>query len=106
MTMIVYKVVTEDLKSLGLRNNPTILQYEVGVWVQSPTVVRNGLDKGGIWACRTRSGARTLRKYMKTKHGEYCCIFEAEIGEYLYGNTYRVKTDRIKLLREIDCSGS
>lgn len=96
-----YKVVTEDLKSLGLRRNPTILQYEVGKWIESPTVTRGKSDVGGIWVCKTISGARKLRWYMKNKHEKDCRIFRVEIDEHLWGNDYRIKTNQVFLVDEI-----
>ena len=101
MVALHYKVVTSDLKSLGLRNNPTILQYKIGEWIESPVVLRNGLDEGGIWVCRTMGSANQLRKYMKKQHDKVCRIFKVEIGEYLFGNTYRIKTDKVLLIEEI-----
>jgi len=96
-----FNVVTEDLRSLGLRNNPTILEYEVGVWVRSPQAIRGRVDSGGVWAARTLCGARGLARYMLREHGVQTRVFRSEIGDVIRENTYRVKTDRIRLLEEI-----
>ena len=52
---MVYKVVTSDMKSLGLRKNPKIITYELGEWFWLPRedVVGGVGDFGGIWAART-----------------------------------------------------
>ena len=64
-----YKVVTEDMKSLGLRNNPNILEYKINEWKFLPIKdTKSGKeDFGGIWVARLPSGASSLKKYMKKK---------------------------------------
>jgi len=92
-----YKVVTENMESLGLRRNPTILKYTIGKWVKSPTVKEGNSDDGGIWVVKTKSNAKKLKKYMKEVHKKKCLIFECEVGKILYENSYRIKVDRVKL---------
>ena len=92
-----YKVVTEDLKSLGLRNNPTILNFPMGEWVSSPTIKEGKSDDGGVWVCSNLSGAKRLKKYMFDKHNIRTFIMEAEIGKVLFKNSYRLKTDKVRL---------
>lgn len=96
-----YKVVTKDMKSLGLRRNPTILTYKLNKWIKSPTIKNNKDDDGGIWVTRTLSNANTLKKYMQNKYGQNCKIFKVIIGEYLYGNSYRIKTDKVKFIAAV-----
>lgn len=106
-----YKVVTEDLKSLGLRKNPTILTFPEDVWVNepNPTEDMGGWGgTGGIWVANSLSGGKGLLSYMKKKSikenaPEYdrCRLFEVEIGKVLFSNSYRTKTDRVKLIKEI-----
>ncbi len=92
-----YKVVTEDMKSLGLRKNPTILKYKINEWVKSPTVKRNNEDDGGIWVVKMMSNANKLKKYMEKKYNKRCKIYKAIIWDILYENSYRTKTSKVKL---------
>ncbi|MBN2459319.1 hypothetical protein JXB28_03455 [Candidatus Woesearchaeota archaeon] len=98
-----YKVVTKDMKSLGLRRNPNIIIYPEGEWYFLPRekVVPGKGDYGGIWVARSLSAAKMLNKYMKEKYSVSTRIFRAAIGDVLYQNSYRIKTDRIKLGEEI-----
>ena len=95
-----YKVVTSDLKSLGLRRNPTILIYPINHWVEDFHKEYNNRDDGGIWVVNSLGNARKIVKYMREK-SVMCRIFECQIGEILYGNSYRVKTNKVKLTKEI-----
>lgn len=97
-----FKVVTDDMKSLGLRNNPTILKYKLGFWTISPTIRDGKCDDGGIWVCATRSGANKLKKYMINKHNIKTRIFGCVVDDILYKNSYRIKTNQIMLWSEID----
>jgi hypothetical protein len=106
-----YKVVTKDLKSLGLRKNPTIMTFPIGEWVyeQKPTKDQGGWGgTGGIWVANGLQGGKGLMKYLRKKaikedKPEFleCRLFEVEIGEILYSNSYRTKTDKVKLKKEI-----
>lgn len=100
---VLFKVVTEDLKSLGLRNNTNILTYPVGVWIrlQDSEIIPGSDDRGGIWSALTISGARSLSKYMFRQYGTSVRIFETAIENPLYANSYRVKAQGVILLREI-----
>jgi len=96
-----YKVVTEELKSLGLRKNPNIMTFPIGEWVKEPNpVMGDGGFRGigGIWCCEKLSAARALKKYYERKYGA-AEIFECEIGNILFRNSYRTKTDKIKLIK-------
>lgn len=98
-----YKVVTTKLQSLGLRKNPNIMTFPVNKWVYEPSsrIDYSKADLGGIWVAQTLSGAKGLVKYMKKKYSNDVRLFECEIGNILYQNSYRVKTDKVKIIREI-----
>lgn len=105
-----YKVVTQDMKSLGLRRNPNIMTFEVGKWIyeKPENNDRTSNDFGGIWVAQSLSGAKSLIKYLKKKaikenkpELNNCRLFEVEIGEILYQNSYRVKTDKVKFIKEL-----
>ena len=98
-----YKVVTQNLKSLGLRKNPNILSYKINKWKCLPkNKIKSGnSDWGGIWVAQTLSNARKLKDYMKNKYNQQTRIFVTLIGSIIYENSYRCKTDRIKLIKEI-----
>jgi hypothetical protein len=80
--MYKYKVVTNDLKSLGLRRNPNILTYKIKKWKRLPkNKIKSGnSDWGGIWVAQTLSNARTLQKYMQKKYKQKTRIFVTLIG--------------------------
>lgn len=100
-----YKVVTEDMKSLGLRKNLNVMLFPIGVWKCEPLELQpNNKDWGGIWCCQKLSAARALKKYFESKYGK-ARIFECEIGEVLYENSYRLKTDKVKLIKEVVQNG-
>lgn len=96
-----YKVVTKDLQSLGLRRNPNIMTFPVDEWVYEPKgrIDYSKADLGGIWVAQTLSGAKGLVRYMKKKNVPVK-FFECEIGNILYENSYRVKTDKVKLMKQ------
>jgi hypothetical protein len=106
-----YKVVTKDLKSLGLRNNPTIMDFPVGDWVYepNPTEGPGGWGgTGGIWVANGLSQGKGLLKYMQKKalkendeELKDCRLFEVEIGNVLYSNSYRSKVDAVKMIKEL-----
>lgn len=95
-----YKVVTENMESLGLRKNPNVMWFRMGDWYQEPQPQGGKQDIGGIWCCEKLSAARALKGYFENRYGR-ARIFECEIGMVLYQNSYRTKTDRIKLIKEI-----
>ena len=96
-----YKVVTKDMRSLGLRKNPNVIIFPLNTWIkESRTLEYNNKDWGGIWCCEKLSAARALKKYFEHRY-EKARIFECEIGEVLFQNNYRTKTDKIKLSKEM-----
>lgn len=99
-----FRVLTEDLKSLGLRRNPNIIKYPVRKWYFLPDdMLRTGSDDfGGIWVTRTLGDSRRLMNYMKEKHGVNTRVFRAAIDEILFANSYRIKTNGIYLIGEVE----
>ena len=89
------------MRSLGLRKNPSIIVFPLNTWIKEPrTLEYNKKDWGGIWCCEKLSAAKALKRYFEKRYGK-ARIFECEIGEVLYQNNYRTKTDKIKLIKEI-----
>jgi hypothetical protein len=88
------------MESLGLRKNPNIIWYRMGEWFMDPVMHADNSNDGGIWCCEKLSAARALKRYYEKRYGK-SRIFECEIGIILYQNSYRIKTNRIKLIREI-----
>jgi hypothetical protein len=95
-----YKVVTENQESLGLRKNPNIMKFFINKWMHEPNPNESKQDSGGIWCCEKLSAARGLKKYFEKKYGK-AKIFECETGIVLFQNNYRIKTDKVKLIKEI-----
>ena len=90
------------MRSLGLRRNPSIIVFPVGVWISEPRPLEsNSKDWGGIWCCEKLSAAKALKRYFEKRYG-IARIFECEIGNILFQNSYRTKTDKIKLTKEIE----
>ena len=98
-----FKVVTTDLKSLGLRKNPHIYTYTIGKWKyeDKQRIDRTNKDNGGIWVTSGFTNAKKLAKYMMDKYNQPTRIFLVSVGEVLYENSYRLKTDKVKLYEEI-----
>lgn len=98
-----YKVVTDDLKSLGLRNNPNIIQYPIDKWFFLPadSIASGSDDWGGIWTLRLLSGAKRLRDYMYDYHKMETRVFKACLGKILFYNSYRIKTNAIRMFEEL-----
>ncbi len=96
-----YKVVTEELQSLGLRKNPNILTFPVGRWVEEKgELIPTEIDYGGIWTALRKGSIKTLQKHcqetweMKTK-GYLTAIYNP-----VFVNSYRIKSQAVMLLRE------
>jgi len=99
-----YKVVTRDMKSLGLRNNPNIVKFKIGEWIDlSPDKIVAGKgDYGGIWLAISSSAGNGLRRYMSKQYNQKTRMFKSIVRDVLFYNSYRIKTSGIKLLEEID----
>jgi hypothetical protein len=102
-----YRVVTENMESLGLRENPNIIKYPVGEWFcLDPEDVEPGKgDWGGIWLARIPSQAKEYRRYMWKKYSKKTKIFKAAMGDILFCNDGRVKTNAIYMFEEIFVEG-
>ena len=98
-----YRVLTQDMQSLGLRRNPNIITYPFNEWYFLPSgkVEPGKKDWGGIWVCRLKSDGKKLMDYMKEKHNKETRLFRACLADILYYNSYRVKTNGIFLFEEI-----
>ena len=102
--MICYKVVTEDLRSVGLLGAPQI-QYKIGEWVYPLEPLSTHYRKGGgLWVYSKRSDALNGKRYVEKKHGINCRVFSCQIGIILTHTPktfHRVKTDKVMLLQEL-----
>jgi len=98
-----YKVVTQDLKSLGLRGNTNIHQYPINEWYHLPNeqIKEGDDDLGGIWLARIPSNAMKLKNYMKKEYGIETRIFKSAVDDILFVNSYRLKTNAIMMLEEM-----
>ncbi len=96
-----YKVVTDDMKSLGLKNNTNIVTYPINEWVIHPTPKTGKRDDGGYWATKTIGIAKDLVRYMWYKHQKSTRIFKCTGEGILFMNTRRVKLRKIRLESEI-----
>jgi len=98
-----YKVVTIELKSLGLRNNPNIMTFPIGEWVKQPSdnVIAGKADFGGIWTALSRGSIATLKNYMLEKYDIKTRAFLTAMEKPLYANSYRIKSAGVMLLEEI-----
>ena len=100
---LAYKVVTQDMRSLGLRRNPNILEFTQGEWLLLPKneVLAGKSDWGGIWAAVDKGNARSLQRYMRRQYNQETRLFAAAIKDVLYENSYRLKTNGIYLIEEL-----
>lgn len=104
-----YKVVSEDLKSLGMKpkGNPVpIIQYIIGRWVYPLEPISKDPDEGGgLWVNFKKSDAiATARRLWREKERKVR-IFTCDIGEILcQPSGYRLKTTKVKLEKEISIS--
>jgi hypothetical protein len=82
------------LVSLGLRNNPHILEYHPGKWVVlgEDDVVPGSGDFGGIWTARDLGGTKQLME----EEGRQ--LWATAVLNPIYANSYRVKSVGIKLI--------
>ena len=88
-----FKVLRNDLTSLGLRRVPRI-QYTVGCWTY-------GSNGHGLWVAKRESDATKLKKYFENKYNVCATIFLSLIDKILYESSCRIETNRVMLLREL-----
>ncbi len=106
-----YKVVTDDLRSLGMKNNHNVLkfdrkifQYPIGQWYFFPEeLFASNDDYGGIWVARTLSNAKRVKDGYEKRHHAKARIFRTVFPskDILFANDYRIKTSRVLLLEEV-----
>ena len=98
-----YKVVTEDLKSLGLRRNPNIMTFAVCEWVLLPDdQVKPGMDDwGGVWTALRSGSVKTLKEHCQRTWGMETRGFLTAIHNPVFANSYRIKSQGVILLKEI-----
>lgn len=98
---LAYKLVTIDMESLGLRNNPTPMNFPIGEWVFEKRNLQYGKDFGGIWTALRKSSINTLRKHCMETWGMETKAFLTGIYNPVYANSYRIKSQGVILLKEI-----
>lgn len=98
-----YRVVTSDLKSLGLRNNPNIVTYKINDWTfpVEEDVIEDISDNGGLWLARTPGSARAYQKYMIKKHEQETRVFKSLIDRVLFANNEKIKTNKVFMFEEM-----
>ena len=85
---------------MDLRKNLKSLEIEKEKWVYEENPQPGNQDSGGIWVANGKGNAHTLKKYMQEK-GVATKLFAVEIGKILYSNSYRTKTNKVRLLYEV-----
>lgn len=98
-----YKVVTEDMKSLGLRKNPNIMTFPINEWVVLPDEeIKAGEDDwGGIWTALRKGSIKTLQNYCLEKYQMKTRAFLTAMYQPVFANSYRIKSQGVMLLEEI-----
>lgn len=101
-----YKIVTKEMKSLGLRSNPNIMTFYLGSWINLPNDdLEPGIgDWGGIWTKRTLGEAHALRHYCYSREKDPfgTRIFLSAINTPLFANDSRIKSKGVFLIEEIE----
>ena len=88
-----------DMTSVGLARAIPI-QYYLGKW-SYPDRVSDSKIRDGLWVGRHKGFINWLRRYVRTTRGYEIRVFECAIGRTLYETCNRIKTDKIKLLKEL-----
>lgn len=101
-----YRVTTLDNKSLGLDHNTNILTYKLFEWVgiDKKDLVADIHGRGGPWTAINLSDARTLRTHCltRTDYKLRTRIYLAAVKNPVFATSYRVKSQAIMLLGEIE----
>lgn len=100
-TVECYKVVTEDMKSLGLGGNTNILTYKLGEWKVRENPIAGECGGGGIWAALSLPGAKKIRYYVGKRYGMGTRIFRARANGELHRTSCRIKVRAILLEEEV-----
>lgn len=87
-----YKVVRDDLKSLGL-SSTNIVQYHQNIW--------NEYDENGIWSARIPSFATYIRSYMKEAYGIGTRTFVVAVDGIIDVTSNGIKSKKILFLEEL-----
>ncbi len=107
-----FKVLTRDMKSLGLLG-ATSIEYRIGKWVRPLEPISDHPRKGGgLWVVGRLCDARGVQRSTFRDRKMKTRIFECRIGHIIklnyeaYGlrpcpHSKRVKTDGVMLLREV-----
>lgn len=101
---LAYKVVTENLESLGLKDNPTIMTFPVCRWVNlDDAEVVPGLetDVGGIFTALRKGRIKDLKSHCWDTWEMKSRGFLVAINNPVGNNDYRLKSQGVKLLKEI-----
>lgn len=97
-----YKVVTDKMESLGLRNNPTIMRFPVGVWVcEKSDLIPTDVDWGGIWTAQRKGSIKMLREHCFNTWGMKTEGYLTAIANPVFSNSYRIKSEGVMLLKEV-----
>lgn len=101
-TVLAFKVLRNDLTSLGLRAaRHNRIQYRIERWiVPGEPIAKNG-ESGGLYVTPTLGDAKALRRYFERKYRMKARIFSCEIGKIIKRTSCRIKTDKVRLLQEI-----
>jgi len=97
--MIYLKATKISMESIGL-NRASIVQYNLGVWAY-PDKVSSSPIRDGLWVGKNRGFINWLKRYNLKRYNRRIRVFECEIGTVLYETCNRIKTDRVKLIKEI-----
>ena len=98
--MIYYKATKQDMTSVGLARAVPIL-YRLNEWVY-PDKVSNSKIRDGLWVGKHKGFIGWLRRYVRTTRGYEIRVFECEIGNILYQTSNRIKTDKVKLVKDFN----
>lgn len=100
-----FRVLTNDLKSLGLRGNTTILTYKIGEWtkLQKSQLIFDDVDEGGIFSGVSLSAARKTQESCRNRQRNpfETRVFYAAILNPFLSNSYKVKSQGLMLLEEL-----
>ena len=100
---IMYKAVKPNLESVGLARAIPI-HYELDKWAY-PDKISDSKIRDGLWVGKHKGFISWLRRYVLLTRGYQIRVFECEIGIVLYETSNRIKTDKVKLIKEVYYKG-